>query len=494
MNSVKKGLSSSLLLMAESILKKLVGLISTLILARVLVPEDFGLVAIASIVIGLLDVLAQTGAMLYLLRADKVTDDMVNTSWTINGILKISLTLILIVSTPYISEYYGDYRLNAILYVFATMIVLSCFANPGNIYHRIAQNYTPIIKLAIFGKFISVIVAISIALIYQNYWALILGQYTGAIIGTIGSYFTHPHRPKPCLSNAKEQWKFSGWMLPQGILGYARTQLDTFLVSSIFGKSELGSYHVMKYLAFIPSAHIVLPATQPLLVELSKVKHSKEFFSKQFNISFIITMLIAVPISILMFSYSELVTHVFLGDKWLKYENILAAFAILIPASAILNQGRRVLVVYALAKKMFYFELISFSTIYGTLFFVGVESLEFFTYVRVLLELIICSLFLIFISLKYTSFRNTVKFILTSSPVFIFSWLSVCICNLILPPFGPPLLQLFMIGVLFLILMLIQLFISYKLILNRSDEWLYIGKLISQITNVILVKVKKAKV
>ena len=205
-------------------------------------------------------------------------------------------------------------------------------------------------------------------------------------------------------------------------------------------------------------------------------------------------MLIAVPISILMFSYSELVTHVFLGDKWLKYENILAAFAILIPASAILNQGRRVLIVYAHAKKMFYFEMLSFSIIYGILFFVGIESLEFFTYVRVLLELIICSLFLIFISLKYTSFKNTIKFILTSSPVFIFSWLSVCICNLILPPFGPPLLQLFMIGVLFLILMLIQFFISYKLILNRSDEWLYIGKLIFQITNVILVKVKKAKV
>lgn len=493
MNSVKKGLSSSLLLMAESVLKKLVGLVSTLILARVLVPEDFGLVAIATIVIGLLDVLAQTGSQQYLLRADNVSDDMVNTSWTINGILKIFLTVILVFSIPYISTYYGDPRLNAILYVFASMIVLSCFGNPGNIYHRIAQNYKPIIKLTILGKVISVILAITIALIYQNYWALILGQYVGTIISTLGSYFIHPHRPKLCLSNAREQWRFSGWMLPQGILGYGRTQLDTFLVSSIFGKSELGSYHVMKYLAFIPSAHIVLPATEPLLVELSKVKHSKEYFSKQFNISFIVTMLIAVPIGILMYSYSDLVTHVFLGEKWLKYANILGAFAILIPASAILNQGRRVLIVYALAKKMFYFEMISFTIIYGTLFFVGVDSIEIFTYVRVGLELLLCTLFLLFISLKYTSMPNTIKFILTSSPVFIISWLSVYICNYLVTPYGPPIIQLTIICALYLIIMSVLLFMSYKLILHRTQEWRYLGELSTKALVVLLEKIKAAK-
>jgi lipopolysaccharide exporter len=488
MSNVKKGLSSSLLLMAESILKNLVGLVSTLILARVLIPEDFGLVAIATIVLGLLDVLTQTGSEQYLLRADEVTDDMVNTSWTINGILRIALSIILIFSTPTISAYYGDPRLNTILYVFVSMIILTCFGSPGNIYHRRAQNYIPIIKLTIFGKVISVIVAISIALIYQNYWALILGQYTGAIIRTIGSYFTHPFRPRPCLTNAREQWSFSGWMLPQGIFGYARTQLDTFLVSSIFGKGELGSYHVMKYLAYIPSAHIVTPATAPLLVELSKVKHSKEYFNKQFNISFIVTMLIAFPISIFMFSYSELVIHVFLGEKWLKYESVFAAFAILIMASAILHQGLRVLLVYAHAKKMFYFEIISFSIIYGTLYFIGIDSIEFFAYVRVGLELLISTLFLLFISLKYTSVMNTVRFLLTSSPVFILPLLTVYICNNLVTPYGPPISQLFIIGVPFLIIMSTLLFVSYKLILHRTEEWRYLEQLTTKAINVTLKK------
>lgn len=494
MSSVKKGLAGSLLLMTESVFKKLVGLVSTLILARVLIPEDFGLVAIATIVIGLLDVLAQTGSQQYLLRADNVTDDMVNTSWTINGILKIGLTVILVFTIPYISSYYGDPRLNTILYVFASMIIFSCFGNPGNIHHRRAQNYKPIIKLAIFSKIISVILAITIALIYQNYWALILGQYTSTIIGTIGGYFTHPHRPKPCLANSREQWKFSGWILPQGVFGYARTQLDTFLVSSVFGKSELGSYHVMKYLAFIPSAHIVLPATQPLLVELAKVKHSKDHFNKQFNISFIVTMLISVPISALMFAYSELITHVFLGEKWLKYENLLAAFALLIPASAILNQGRRVFIVYAHTKKMFYFEVISFSIIYGTLFFVDVDNIELFTYVRVGLEFLICSLFLLFISLKYTSIMNTITFLLTSSPVFIITWLSVYICSYIITPYGPPIIQLCIIGLLFLVVTSMLLFISYKLILHRSKEWRYLGKLTDKAIISAREKLKRTKI
>ena len=69
-NNLKKGVLSSVLLVVDSIAKKLVGLISTLILARVLAPEDFGIIAIATLMVGFIQILSNTGSQQYLLRVE----------------------------------------------------------------------------------------------------------------------------------------------------------------------------------------------------------------------------------------------------------------------------------------------------------------------------------------------------------------------------------------------------------------------------------------
>lgn len=486
MSNVKKGLISSILLVAESLAKKLIGVVSTLILARVLVPEDFGLVAIATLFMGFLDVLANTGTTQYLLRSDTIDSDTVNTSWTIDLILRTFIALVMIVVAPFVSDYYEDSRLTAIFYVFAALMIFRCLGNPGAAFLRREQNYAPLVKVSIIAKFLSVSIAVSIALMFESYWALILGQCANGVAMVAGSYFIHPHKPKLTLINAKEQWHFSGWLIPQSILGYFRTQLDTIMVSSTFGKASLGSYHILKYLAFIPSSEILLPATQPLLVELNKTKNDATLFARQFNISFIGTMLFALPISGFMASQHQLIIYVFLGPNWVEYSELFACFSLLIPAFAILNQARRVLVVFGKTKHMLYYEVVSFFTIYGSLFLIGIDDLLLFGATRVGIENAICLSFLIYITSSYTGLRNCFRLLILSFPVLFAVILASLLVSIWDLNTQYKLLSLILNGAIFTGLYALMLGIIHYSIAEKTSEWKYIGALIKRSIRIIL--------
>lgn len=492
MSAVKKNLVSSVLLIAEAMSKKLIGLVSTLILARVLVPEDFGLVAIATLLLGFLEVLAQTGSQQYILRADKVDRDILDTSWTIDLIIRSALALILLLGSPIVVDYYGDDRLQMILVVFSSMMFFGSFRNPALNLLRREQEYGKIVKLSVLAKFISVAVAVSIALIYESYWALILGQYTTVVINTLGSYVIYHYWPKWCLKHAKEQWQFSGWVIPQSILGYLRTQFDTMLVSATFGKSELGSYHIMKYLAFIPCSQILLPATQPLLVELSKIKDTPRHFAKQYNVTFFITLLIAMPMTFTMFGYSELVIRVFMGDNWLEYASLFGVFALMIPAYAMFHHANRALYVFAKTKTMAIYEVISMVILYGSLLAVGLDDLMLFSWLRVSMENALSFVYLLYVSIRYTSAGNTLRMLILSIPCILACTVALLVSQLV-TVFTHPLLSLMLHCFVFAVVMFVIMGMFHIVFRHQSEEWKYIDSLVQKAVRPLVNKLGMAR-
>ncbi|WP_244877402.1 oligosaccharide flippase family protein [Brumicola pallidula] len=469
---------SSILLLGESILKKMIGLVSTLILARVLLPEDFGIVAIAILIIGLIEILSNTGSLQYLLRVDEIDEEKVNTAFTIDVIFKGSIATLIAALSFLIADYYDDPRLINVILSLTCVFMLSGLRNPGEVFLRREQNYTKLIKISLVAKVISVIVAIFSALTLQNYWALIFGQATNAVLMLVGSYFVHPHRPKLTLKNAREQWQFSSWIIPQSIFGYIRTQLDTFIVSSTFGKAELGSYHTMKYIAFMPSSHIVLPIIQPFLVELRKTMHNPNEFAKQFNTSFIITMLIALPITCTMYFHHEIVTLVLLGKNWLEYSVLLGTFSLLVPAFVMLNQCLRVLIVYGKTKHIFMYECVAFVILYSSLFAVGIEDLLLFTSVRVGIENIMCFVFLILITVKYTSIKNTLSLLASIIPFLLGAVLAAISSSYFVTLTNYSFLKLLIATMFTFLTFYGTVFVFHLIFRHRFQEWKYLETLL----------------
>lgn len=492
MASLKKALTGSFLLSFESVLRKLVGLVSTLILARMLVPEDFGIIAIALMTMGLLEALKQFGGGAYILRAKTVTPGMLNTSWTIGFISSSFMAILSILLIPVATSYFEDDRLHNILLVYASLIIVKAAGNPGKFILKKEQNYLPIVKVTIIGKIISVIIAISVALTMKNYWALIAGQYAMALNGTIGSYFIHHHRPKLCLTGFKKQWQFSSWWLLQSIIGYCKSQADTFIVGSLFNKASLGSYHTIKYLASFPTTYLIGPAIEPLLAQLAPIKDNKNYFNQQYIISLIAPLCIAIPGCVFIFNFHELLTLTILGDNWQKYSVLFAVLCINIVTILIQNHANRVLVIHAKTKQLFYFQLVSFGLLYSYILTNDITSIYDFAIIIISFEFAFACVFFTYVSICYTSLKNYLLCLITSVPIIIASIFAIIISNLI--SFQAPLLIEFIItaisfGIIFLTLLIIQIY----LLKGISKEWCYIWNLIVKIFNYFTEKLHLTK-
>ncbi|MFT6919473.1 MAG: lipopolysaccharide exporter [Cognaticolwellia sp.] len=490
MGSLRKGSLASLLLVFQEAALKAVGLVSTLVLARILLPEDFGIIALAMLFLGLIQILAQTGSAQYLLRVDKLDDDIINTSWTINFILTSILAVPMIASGFLAAHYYDDPRLINIILTFTFLHFISNWGNPGLAYLRRAQEYTSIVKLSIITKVITVIVVIITALTLQNYWALVVGRAVGTFSGLIGSYFIYSYRPKFQLTNAKEQWKFSGWVIPQSIFGYVRTQLDSFLVSSSFGLAGLGSYNTIKYISYMPNAYLLLPITQTFLVELVKAKGSKNYFNKQYNASFILIMLIAAPITSIMYLHHELVTLLILGPNWLEYSYLMSFFSLLIPAAVMLRQASRVLLVYGKTKQIFFYECIAFVFVYTPLLIIGIDDLRLFSAVRVMAEIIVTFVFLVVVALKYTGIKNTASLVFSLVPMALGIFIAVLVTNMVGKLNINVFVDLSVITFVFICVFALVVLVFHMLVLRNLADWKYLEGIIFRIIAPVVDKLK----
>jgi lipopolysaccharide exporter len=491
-NSFRNGVLSSLLLVADSFAKKLVGLASTLILARVLLPEDFGIIAIASLMIGFLSILSETGGHQYLMRVDDLDEDKVNTAWTINFIIKSVLTIVMIFSSFFIDDFYGDPRLTNIFICLSLVFFCYSLENPGTAFLRRKQNYKNIVKLTVITKVFSAIIGVVAALILKNYWALVIGQSVSALLMTIGTYAIHNHRPQFKLTNAKDQWQFSGWMIPQAMFGYSRTQLDVFIISSSFGASILGSYHTMKYIAFIPSLDIISPLSQPFLVELANSKNSTPYFTKLLKTSFILLMIVGLPISVIMFFHHSLIAAFLLGNNWLDYSYLLAAFGVLIPANIIRQQATRVLVVFGNTKQLFFIECLTFAIVYGVVLLNGVDDIKSFSFLLVSMETLVSIVFLGFIMYRYTGGKSTFDFVFSLVPLIVGGIMGKLFSDLFIFNSFHAFFQLVFITGSFVIVFLITVLTFYYLGYKRFSEWEYLESLVRRILAPIFQKLKRS--
>lgn len=469
-----KALLGSALLVGEGLINKTVGLISTLILARLLAPDDFGLVAIGVLLMGFVEILTKTDGMQYLIRSEKVTRDDLDTYWTLNLYLNSGLAGLFFLSAPLAAAYYGDERLISIIYFLCVQIVIQSLRSPSEAYLFRNHQYLPLAKVSIASKIAAVIVSASTAILFKTYWALLLGQFAHVVVSVIGTYIVAPYLPRLTLVNVKSQWSFSAWAIPQSVMGYLRTQLDTLIVSANYGKDMLGSYHVLKYLSYIPSANVIVPATQPLLVELAQLKSDKKAFSLQFNVSFIAVMILAVPIASIMITHHELIVHSFLGDQWVKFSPLLGSFALLVIATAMQQQANRVLIVHANTKHIFFYELVSFTCLYSVIFICDFDNLYTFTYLRVTIESIFALAYMSVISIKHTSLGNYLRLLIATLPIVASSIIGGYSSLLITDVSRYSIVNLALASAIFMLTFIASLIGFYWLFMRENEEWRFL--------------------
>jgi lipopolysaccharide exporter len=470
-------LKSSSILLCMKFFQRGLGLISTLILARLLTPEDFGIVAIATLIVYFFEILAFAGKEQYLIQKNDVTNSDLNTAWTIDIILKLLLFLCFLVSIEFVVEYYDKPMLEDVLYAIALLLPITALHNPGVILYKKEFNYGPLFRISVIQKVITFILTVSIAFYIKNYWAMIIGILISEISFVIGTYWIHNFRPRLSIKNFKEQWSFSKWILLKGILGYLRSQIDTILVSRLFEFNAIGGYNMMKNLSSMAGSDIIAPATEPLLASFSKVKNNPNELRYQFRFSFLLITAFTFPLSVYVWCFSDIIIDVLLGNKWSEYAEILSAMAVLLFSFSLGVLIQHICITLKKVKTLFFYDLISLIVTLSILLLLSHENLYYFALLRGGIAILLTAFMFLFVfNYLGTSIYSIIKLI---TPIIIASVCSAYLVENIIV-FTPNInfLNLCLTVSLFCTFYLVVMSIFYSLFYKHTPEGIKVFSLI----------------
>ena len=295
---------------------RLIGFVSTMILARLLAPEDFGLIAMALIAYGLLETISYAGVDLALMRPGNDTREHYDTAWTIQVLQGLFIAVCLVLAAPSVAQYFGEPRTKEVIWWVAARAPIEALQNIGIVAFRKELDFAKEFRFTLIGKLLGFVAVVGAALVLRNYWALVFGSLFASVL-TVGlSYRMHPYRPRLSMARVGEIWTFSQWLVISRVGSYLNRRCDEFVVGGYAGTTAMGSYHVAGELATLPSSEIVMPVRRAMFPTLAKVADQRDEYSRAVLSSFSGVAALCLFISFTLSLVAPDVVALVLGGKW----------------------------------------------------------------------------------------------------------------------------------------------------------------------------------
>jgi len=307
------------------------GFISTLILARLLVPDDFGLIAIAMIFFAILEVLTSFSFDLALIQNQEAERRHYDTAWTLTIIQGAITALALYLLASPVAVFFNDPRLVSVIYVLAFIAFVQSFENIGIVAFRKQLEMHKEFTFLVTKKLVAFVATIGLAIILNNYWALVLGTLASRIAGLILSYWMHPYRPRLSLEAARELITYTKWLLFNNVLLVLIKNIDDAIVGKVVGSTGLGFYTIAYQISNLPTTELVYPITRAVFPGYAKISSDTATLRKGFLDVTSLVLLLTIPIATGIAATADLLIPILLGQKWqqaAELTQILALFGI----------------------------------------------------------------------------------------------------------------------------------------------------------------------
>jgi lipopolysaccharide exporter len=307
---------------------RFVGLVNTIILARLLMPEDFGLIALAMIVVDFIDVWLWLGVDAALVQKKTLTRADYNSAWTMRLIQGGLIAVLVAIAAPFAAEFFKEPRIVAILWVLAPAIFLTSAANIGIVDFQRAVNFRADFIMLLSSKIFSVVVTIALAFWLRSYWALVIGIFSGYLATFIISYIIHPYRPSLCLEKWREFWGFSKWIIVANLGGFLNRKTDEILVGKIASPGLLGIYTIALDLGQMVTNELARPINKVLFPVIANIQEDLARVKRTYLLTISGINTVTMPVGVGLALVAEEFVLTILGEKWLGAVPFLQIFAI----------------------------------------------------------------------------------------------------------------------------------------------------------------------
>lgn len=308
--------------LTTEVIVKIISPISQLVLARLLTPEAFGMVATVTMVVNFADMFADAGFQKYLVHHSFRGEDDLHANanvafWTNFGVSVVLWCLIAVFNDP-VAAFVGNRSLGFPLAVACLSLPLTSFSSiQMALFHR-NLDFKSLMPVRLASTLLNFGSTLVLAFLGFGYWSLIVGTLTANVVNAVGLTLLSEWKPGLFYSFdlLKSMFSFSGWTLLESFTIWLSTWAGTFIVGHSLGATELGYYKTP--ITFVSGCfNIITNATTPILFSsLSRLQFNREEYIAYLRRFQFVVGLFLVPLSAGIFIFREPLVTLLLGDQW----------------------------------------------------------------------------------------------------------------------------------------------------------------------------------
>jgi len=295
---------------------RVIDMATLLILARLLVPADFGLTALAFSVVSILDMVLEIPLVQALTRLRTLERGHYDTAFTLGVIRGLAFALIVLAAAWPFAQLYDDERLFSLVAVLSIAPVARSLYSPRMVDHMRELRFAPVFTAQLAGKILAAGLALWVLFSGGGYWAIAANNVAAATATTLVTYILAPYRPAFSLNQFRDFSGFMGWFSLSQVVAALNWQLDRFVLGAGISKGELGQYTMAGDLAVLPTQSLIGPAMQPVLSAFSKLSEDPERLRNAFLRAGTIMMMVSAPICLLIFAAADWIAEILFNSEW----------------------------------------------------------------------------------------------------------------------------------------------------------------------------------
>jgi len=238
---------------------RLLGIASTLTLVRLLLPSDFGLVALSASFAQSIEAFSVLGVEDAVVREKAPPRDVYDTGFTINALRSVATAAVILALAGPAGSFFAEPRLTNILAALAVGTLLDGFANIGIVDFRRDFAFGKEFQLWILPRLAAIVLTLAVAFIWRSYWALVVGILTSRILRVIFSYHMHPYRPHFTVRAWRRLIGYSTWSWAVSVVVLMRDRSDSMLIGRMLNPTQVGIYSIGAEVAALPTTELVEP-------------------------------------------------------------------------------------------------------------------------------------------------------------------------------------------------------------------------------------------
>lgn len=318
----------------------LLSFVSNIVLAWLLVPEDFGCIGMLSIFIAVSEVFIDGGFGSALIQKKGATQEDFSTIFYWNLIVSFVLFVALQFFSPMIAEFYHMPALSNILRVTSIVLLINGFSVIQTTILTKELSFKLIAKINVLSTLMGVVVSICAAYLGFGVWSLVIKTLLSALITAVLLWILNKWRPSWCFSkkSLKELFNFGGLMLLSSLLNTLFENLQGLVIGRFYTPADLGYFSQAKRLDDVPSKSISQIVTQVSFPAFSKIADNLEQLRSYVRKNIICTTYLIFPLQFLLILLSKDLIVFLFGAKWIEavpYFRILCVYSMFISLNAI---------------------------------------------------------------------------------------------------------------------------------------------------------------